>query len=370
MALLNIIALLVLIVYASFLLLGAIGFIGTPIHFSDPKKENYTKVSIIICARNEEKNIEHCLRSILEQDFDPRLMQILVVSDGSTDATFSIAEHILNGTASSMVIRSEPGRGKKHCISSAIPSCTGELIITRDADTFTTDRSWLKSIVSFYETSKKEFIIAPVQFENKVGLLSQLQNSENLALTVITGGYAFFNKAFLCNGANLAFTKNLFQRVNGYDSHIGFPSGDDVLFLEDVKKVAPEAVGYLKQKSASVFTYPVQNTTAFFDQRTRWASKFKINPNPINFLMGFSVFFSHFFTLFYLSKLLFAPHLGLFGLFFVLSRLFIDFLLLFLASRFYGKGPNWLLFLPMNLMYSLYVLVITLLTLFYKPKWK
>ena len=371
MALLNIIALLVLVLYAILLSFGAMGFMSAVVFNVDEKKENHTRATIIICARNEEKNIELCLRSILNQNFNKDLIEIIVVDDASSDTTSAIVTSIFQDKTfrSSFLINAKQ-KGKKVSITQAIEQCAGDLIIIRDADTFTDDNNWLKTIVNFYEDTKKEFIIAPVQITSENNFLSQLQNSENLALSVITGGYAFYKKAFLCNGANLAFTKNIFNAVTGYSSHIKIASGDDVLLLEDVKKKFPETIGYLKQKSASVFTYPAQNIMTFISQRTRWAGKSKINPNPINFLMGFFVFFAHFFTLFYLSKLLFIPHLGLFGLFFVFGRLFIDFLLLFLASRFYGKGPNWLLFLPLNLMYSVCVLVITLLTLFYKPKWK
>jgi glycosyltransferase involved in cell wall biosynthesis len=371
MQIVNIAALIILILYAVFLMYGAAGFLQTKTFILNSITENHTKTTIIICARNEQEHIGHCLNSILAQNFNAALLEIIVVSDGSTDNTFSIAEKSLQGHLGlSQVIKIADQQGKKKCISEAIALCNSELIITRDADTYTDNPNWLRTVVSFYENSKKEFIIAPVQIESEPVLLSQLQNFENMALTVVTGGYAFFKSPFLCNGANLAFTKKLFEKVNGYSSHLTIPSGDDVLFLEDVKKTDPQTIAYLKQKEASVFTYSAKKTSTFVEQRTRWASKFKINPNPINFLMGFILFFAHFFTLFYLSKLLFIPHLGLFGLFFVLSRLFIDFLLLFLASRFYGNSPNWLLFLPLNLMYSLYVLVITTLALFYKPKWK
>ncbi len=296
MAILNIIALIILIIYVALLLFGASGFTGAPVFNYDPDLKNHTKVCIIICARNEEKNIERCLRSIMNQNFDRSLLQIIVMSDGSSDNTFSIATETLKGPEfSSMVFKVAERQGKKRCIESAIKMCQGDLIITRDADTFTNDPNWLTTIVSFHEQTKKEFIIAPLQIENKNNFLSQLQIAENWALTIITGGYAFYKKAFLCNGANLAFTKNLFEQTNGYASHIDVPSGDDVLFLEDVKKINPETIAYLKQKEASVYTYSAQNFGDFIDQRTRWASKFKINPNPLNFFNGFCGVFSAFF---------------------------------------------------------------------------
>ena len=50
------------------------------------------KVSVIICAWNEEKYIGRCLQSLLEQSFTD--YEILFVDDGSTDKTLAIAKHI------------------------------------------------------------------------------------------------------------------------------------------------------------------------------------------------------------------------------------------------------------------------------------
>jgi len=46
--------------------------------------------SIVIPALNEEEHIEHLLRSIYEQDYRP--IEVIVVDDGSTDATKQIVK--------------------------------------------------------------------------------------------------------------------------------------------------------------------------------------------------------------------------------------------------------------------------------------
>src|SRR5579864_200058 len=49
-------------------------------------------VSIIVPARNEERNIRRCVESLLEQDYDN--YEVIVVDDGSTDATPSILDEL------------------------------------------------------------------------------------------------------------------------------------------------------------------------------------------------------------------------------------------------------------------------------------
>src|SRR5947207_2639480 len=54
---------------------------------------NYPLVSIIVPARNEERNIRRCVESLLEQNYPN--YEIIVVDDGSTDGTPYILEHII-----------------------------------------------------------------------------------------------------------------------------------------------------------------------------------------------------------------------------------------------------------------------------------
>ena len=49
-----------------------------------------TTVSVIIPARNEEKNIGCCIKSILEQTYAKHLLEVIVVDDYSTDQTVNV----------------------------------------------------------------------------------------------------------------------------------------------------------------------------------------------------------------------------------------------------------------------------------------
>jgi poly-beta-1,6-N-acetyl-D-glucosamine synthase len=371
MLILKIVALVSLLIYAGYLFYAYFGFRKIETFVPDASHKNRTKTNIIICALNEEKTIGRCLTSILEQDFDFSLLEIVFVNDGSKDNTHEIANEILkNSGRNYSIINNAERLGKKDGITMAMEMCSGELIITRDADTYTTNKDWLKTIVSYYEDTQKEFIICPIEIESRNGLLYQLQFLENKALAIITGGFAKYKKAFLCNGANLAFTKTLFRKVNGYKSHEEIHSGDDVLFLEDVKKYDPNVVSYLKQSGAAIITYPVTGFKNLMVQKVRWASKFDKNPNQTNAFLGIIVCLVHFFGLFYLVKPLFVHHIPLFGIIFICLRFFIDFLLLFLASRYFNRPLKLHWLLPVALFYSFYVIITAFLSVVVKPNRK
>src|SRR5947209_17035251 len=57
------------------------------------QSEDYPLVSIIVPARNEERNIRRCVESLLEQNYPN--YEVIVVDDGSTDETPDILEDII-----------------------------------------------------------------------------------------------------------------------------------------------------------------------------------------------------------------------------------------------------------------------------------
>lgn len=94
-------------------------------------------VSIVIPARNEERNIERCVRSALTSTY-PRF-EVIVVDDQSTDATGEIARSIAADDSRVRVIENEPlpdgWFGKQWACDTGARASTGEIILFADADT-------------------------------------------------------------------------------------------------------------------------------------------------------------------------------------------------------------------------------------------
>lgn len=359
-----------LFLYTILLFWLAIGFLKLPA-FETKKKHEDQYLSIIICARNEEKNIALCIRSILMQEYDLKKIEMIVVNDASGDATSEIAESILSASSVHYSIVNNPvQKGKKESISEAILLSKHALILLRDADTFTRSKMWLRSISDFHSTHNADLIIGPIAFSNYGGLLWALQSVENNVLSILTAGSAYYQKAFLCSGANLIFTKKIFEQVGGFSSHLHIASGDDVLFLEEVKKLPASHIHYIKSTEALVLTYPCFSLGALIRQKIRWASKFNINPNPLNFGLSILTFLINLMWLICFIVFFSFKQLNTFYLIFILVKLAIDILLLFLSSRFIKN--KWLLWyaLPVALIYPLYIMIVSIGSLFFKPKWK
>lgn len=101
------------------------------------KNRMNTKVSVIIPAYNEAVRLGESLKTILaylnEQEYKSEL---IVVDDGSTDATAMVAEDILQetGKVSSHVIRYEENRGKGYAVRTGLLAAQGDIALFSDAD--------------------------------------------------------------------------------------------------------------------------------------------------------------------------------------------------------------------------------------------
>jgi len=348
----------------------ALGFVRMP-RFKAEEKLSPVPVSIIICARNEEKNIVLCLRSVLLQQYPANLMQIILINDASTDATVSRAESVLKDSGISYrIISNAQQKGKKQSISYAMQFADNALIVLRDADTFTTSQLWLSTVSEFWQTKHSDLIIAPVAIAHNFGILWAMQAVENNILTMLAGGSTFYQKPFLCSGANLAFTKTIFERTNGYSSHLNVASGDDVLFMEDVKKIKGAKIDYLRSADAIVHTYPCYSFSDLLKQKIRWASKFKQNRNKLNLLIAMLSFAVNLGWLFFLVYAYAAPGHKALCLTFIFYKLLFDILLLFLAARFIRNKGLWWFALPVGCIYPIYACMVGAASVFIKPKWK
>ena len=228
-------------------------------------------VSVIVPARNEEKNIACLLRAIQEQAYPRNLVQVVVANDQSTDKTALIAKSFA-GTTVVDLNGETAGAHKKRAIEEAIKIATGDIIITTDADCVPPPK-WIQTLVSFREENNSRFIAAPVVFQNNSSILQVFQALDFLVLQGITGASVIKKVHSMCNGANLAYQKNAFLQVNGFEGIDHVASGDDMLLMHKIWRQFPGRVHYLKSKEAVVVTQPMTTWKDFFYQRIRWASK-------------------------------------------------------------------------------------------------
>lgn len=266
--------------------------------FQAPPGEPSTRVSILIAARNEEENIGCTLADIVAQNYPAGLMEVIVVDDHSTDKTSDIVLSFADRGVSLISLKEDQALNsyKKKAISEAINKATGELIITTDADC-RMSTEWLRTVVLFYEKNNLKLISSPVAYFREESFFEELQTLEFLYLIGL-GASTIGNKMpSTCNGANLAYRKDVFLELDGFKGIDDLASGDDELFLHKVAAKYPEGIGFCKAEPAIVYTYAKKTLSEFLQQRKRWASKSTRYKNKWIVALGVSIWLFNLFII-------------------------------------------------------------------------
>lgn len=237
-----------------------------------------TTISIVIAARNEADNISNCITSILNNNYPKHLYEIIIVDDFSDDNTKEIVQGFYSSNVQCFELRDflkgeeKVNSFKKIALNVGIQQSHGKLIITTDADCIVT-KNWLRNFAFEFETKNPVMIIAPVKCFSARKLLPIFQSLDFMTMQGITIAVHKLKWGSMSNGANLAFSRKVFDEVKGYEGIIHFASGDDLMLTSKMNKQFPNRIVCLKSFSAIVTTVPQLSWTSFLQQRIRWSSK-------------------------------------------------------------------------------------------------
>jgi poly-beta-1,6-N-acetyl-D-glucosamine synthase len=277
-----IIIIVVAIIYAGLIFLFLVGWMGSssaglPRPSGQADGTDGLFFSVVVAARDEASRIDSLLDALSKQEWPAARFEILVVDDHSSDNTLALAEVFARKTAtpcvrviSARIRGSLPG--KKHALDLGIRDARGTFIVTTDADCQPSP-GWLQAIASCIDTTQSDMVMGPVQIDGSAGCFAKMQELEFMSLMGVTGGAAAVGHPLMANGANLAFRKKLYVAVDGYEGNTQYASGDDVFLLHKFKHLPDCGIVFLKKRSAIVTTVACPSLKAFFRQRGRWAGK-------------------------------------------------------------------------------------------------
>lgn len=340
--------------------------------FQHEESKADTKFSIIIPFRNEENNLPELLNSILNLKYPILNFEIIFIDDASNDASVEIIRDYLVGTKIEFKIiqnKRNSNSPKKDAITAAIELALYEWIVTTDADCIL-PKFWLNNFDNFINKNDCKLISAPVTYYNIHTFLDKFQTLDFLSLIGATIGSFGIQKPFMCNGANLAYKKDFFKMLNGFEGNDNISSGDDVFLLQKALKNNSNSVRFLKAKEAIVFTKPQPNFKSLKYQRIRWASKTKHYNNSFGKLTGFIVLLMNTTLIAALvfvgiDVLDFKTLVVSFGL-----KIAIDFMLLYKTTSFFNQKSLLKSYIINAVIYPLYCVYIALFSIFLSYKWK
>ena len=353
----------------------AIGFVKMT-EFKPEKTVAKTHFSVIIPFRNEAENLPQLLKSIRDLAYPKALVEFILVNDNSTDSSVKTVKevldtivpknkisltniHIINNIRSS-------NSPKKDAILTAISVAKNNWVLTTDADCIL-PKKWLLTLDNFIQKNKPEMVVAPVNYSVKNSFLEQFQLLDFMSLQGTTIGGFGIDFPFLCNGANLAYKKETFLKLNGFEGNNTIASGDDIFLFEKFLAADKKGVQFLKSKDAMVSTFPVKTVSNLIQQRVRWASKTSNIKSFVVKGIGILVFLTNLsviFSLFLLHNIwtLLLP---------LLLKIIIDLFLFVPTMRFYNPKKSFLKWVVCSsILYPFFSVLVVVRSLFSTYNWK
>jgi cellulose synthase/poly-beta-1,6-N-acetylglucosamine synthase-like glycosyltransferase len=204
---------------------------------------NYTnipKLSIIVCAFNEEEHLENCLKSLINQEYDLSDFEIIIMDNESTDSTSVIAKKIVNSYKNKVDIKYVKIKHVGLSISrnTGISIALGDIIAFVDADALI-EKNWINNILLPFNINPSVSIVA-----GKVDNLNDnIWFSRFIYHAHFSAGIKSRSNSKIggLTGANMAFRKEVFDITGGFFD--GFASyGDETSVAIKYLNDKPEAV--------------------------------------------------------------------------------------------------------------------------------
>ncbi|MHB8580846.1 MAG: glycosyltransferase family 2 protein, partial [Ignavibacteriaceae bacterium] len=160
---------------------------------------------------------------------------------------------------------------KKRAIRFGISNSNGNIIMTTDSDCIH-NKNWLQQMVACFD-NETGFVSGPVEFIEEKTLFEKLQKLEFSGLVLTGAGLIGINKPVICNAANIAYRRDAFESVNGFNDQLNLSSGDDELLMQKIWSNGKFKVRFCWNREAIVLTKGNDSLQKFYYQRKRWASK-------------------------------------------------------------------------------------------------
>ncbi len=264
-------------IYSLVLLFLFVGLFRAKMNIAGQKLYQPVWVSVIVAARNEGDNIKRCLESLLNQNYNKDLYEVVLIDDNSTDNTLSIAESVAREYDNLRLMKTSDGgkvTGKQRALDMGIRASKGELILTIDADC-EAPQQWIEDIVRefdpdvglvagysiFKEDMRDQSLLKRIFYG--------LQHLDQLSLYAISIGSISNGIAWTCTGNNLSYRRKLYDELGGFEA-LGMTGLEDNMLIQWTGQHSKWKIKALY--SSIVYTKHIRTVSGFFAQRKRWSS--------------------------------------------------------------------------------------------------
>jgi cellulose synthase/poly-beta-1,6-N-acetylglucosamine synthase-like glycosyltransferase len=255
-----------IIISGIYLVAGII--LASAIRIRRARFDDKSSVSLIITAKDEERDLPRALNSLLALDYPPDKLEIILVDHRSQDGTLNLMRVFQKQSPFPVKIveikeKTSHHPGKAEALNAGTAEASGEILVFIDAEC-RFEQDWLRSILGGLETGS-DCLGGGFLVEGET-VFAKLQRLDALYLSAVGNSLTEIGHPQSLFGKNLAVRRDLYQQAGG------FPK--DKAWTEDLELVKRSAeLGKVRMSLAKenfVYSVPESEISAFFRQRLRW----------------------------------------------------------------------------------------------------
>lgn len=232
--------------------------------------EGCMPISIVVSARNEERDLPACIDALLALDYPRNKVQIVLVDDLSTDRTGAIideaaAKHPHIVALHTNALPSNGLEAKARGIAHGFVVATGEWVLITDADgTVTPD--WARHLLGYVDD--KTGMAGGALLVRPQGFLGKVERMAWGFLQTFSTGLAGWGNPIVCVGPNMAIRRSVYVEAGGLE-RAKFRVAEDLALFNMVAE-RKLAVHVYMDRATMVTLAPVPSWSHLLSQHRRW----------------------------------------------------------------------------------------------------
>lgn len=302
--------LLVIIFSIGFVFLAVFNAIGESLGRPRALPSVLPRISVVVCARNEERNVRRCIESLLLLDYPREKMEINVVDDESEDHTLEIFKEYADRDER-IHVHSTAGMshkipGKQRPLNLGISRSSGEIVLITDADC-AVDQGWVKAhLGAYHEDVGIAGGITVIDVQGG-GLYARVQSSDLIFLISIAMGCAGWGFPVTIMGNNISFRRKAYEAVGGFNK-MKPRIVEDMALMNAITRQTSYRLGWAVGKKGMAISAPESKLLTFIEQRRRWLNEVGDMPFIGKFMLGYGALMNlNFFAALILIPYTFLP---------------------------------------------------------------
>jgi biofilm PGA synthesis N-glycosyltransferase PgaC len=337
---------------------------------SEEMPGNPEGVTVIIPFRDEATHLPGLIGDFSRQTYPARLFKVILVNDHSSDGSDRLVSSLVKNGPEFTCLDLPPGKtGKKDALLHAMQQVDTRWVIQTDADC-RVGPGFISTHMAYLAEYPSDLVAGLVTTRAGKGTFWEvLERFDMLSLTGAGAGSFHYGKPLMCSGANLLYTKSLFMETRSFDPSGITPSGDDMFLLIGARKLG-RSISFNPGRPSMAETSVTTGVCALVGQRIRWGAKSVHYRMTDIQLVALLVSFTSLMILALPAWMVIYPgsfrwFLPAYGI-----KTAVDFLLLLATTRLTGQRRVLRWFLPVSLVYWVYLPVVVIGSLLGRSSWK